>query len=363
MKIETDVCIVGAGVAGAALATYLGRKNLRVAVVEKNMAERDVIIGELLQPGGVEMLEKMGLQDVLNGYDAQPVEGYALFMNGEQFTIRYPYGKSGRGFRNGKFLQQLRAAMLREPNVTVTEGTVTNLIEENGKISGVIYTPKNSDSPQEIRAALTVVCDGMFSAFREKLSASEKKVTSYFLGLILKNCPLPYKNYGHVVVAEPSPFLLYPINSTETRMLIDFPWPEPPRKSPELTDYLETKIAPQLPAQVLPSFREALREAKFKVMPNHHIPAKPLQKSGVVLLGDSLNMRHPLTGGGMTVALTDVKHLGDLLAQAGNLANSQILNQAIASFYANRHRHNATINILADALYGVMRNEDLKKAC
>jgi len=32
-----------------------------------------------------------------------------------------------------------------------------------------------------------------------------------------------------------------------------------------------------------------------------------------LLLGDAFNMRHPLTGGGMTVALSDCKLLSDML--------------------------------------------------
>lgn len=363
MAEEFDICIIGAGIAGASLACYLGKHGKRVAVIEKSMVERDVIIGELLQPGGVDVLQEMGLEECLNGFDAQPVEGYALFMQGEHFTIRYPNHKAGRGFRNGKFLQALRKEMLAQPTVTVIEGTVESLTEIDGIINGVKYKTKTSESSQTISAKLTVVSDGMFSLFREQLSANEKKVTSYFMGLLLKSCELPYKNYGHVVVAEPSPCLMYPINATETRMLIDFPWSEAPRKSPELMAYLEHNIAPQLPANVLPSFWEAVNEGKFKVMPNHHIPAKPVYKPGAVLLGDSLNMRHPLTGGGMTVALTDAKNLGTRLIAVQNFADTKQVGELVKQFYATRHNQTATINILADALYGVMRNEDLKRAC
>lgn len=38
-------------------------------------------------------------------------------------------------------------------------------------------------------------------------------------------------------------------------------------------------------------------------MNNRSMPAAPSTTPGALLLGDSFNMRHPLTGGGMTVAL------------------------------------------------------------
>ena len=38
---------------------------------------------------------------------------------------------------------------------------------------------------------------------------------SHFVGLLLRGAGLPWPNYGHVVLAKPSPILFYPISSTE----------------------------------------------------------------------------------------------------------------------------------------------------
>lgn len=368
---QYDVCIIGAGVAGGALAAYLGRNGVRVAVVEKSLREQDRIVGELLQPGGVMKLREMQLEHLLEGFDAQPVTGYALFLNGKNFKVNYPEVENGRGFRNGKFIQTIRTYIQTLPSVTLIEGSVLDFAEENDTVTGVRYTDAATKEEKQIHAALTVVSDGMFSGFREKLSTNEKKISSYFLGMLLHDCKLPYANHGHVVIAEPSPCLVYPVSSTETRVLIDFPGNEPPKKSEELTTFLRDKIGAQMPQEIKPSFLAAVEEGKFKVMPNHLFPAKPKLKPGAVMLGDSLNMRHPLTGGGMTVALTDVQALGARIINVLATGNGQQtteevqhkLNTAILQFYKNRHKNNATVNILADALYGVMSNDDLKKAC
>jgi squalene monooxygenase len=365
-----DICIIGAGVAGGALAAYLGLHNIRIAVIEKSLKEQDRIVGELLQPGGVLQLQQMNLGHLLDGLDAQPVTGYALFLNGKNFKVSYPDVENGRGFRNGKFVQGIRNFLQQLPTVTVIEGTVNSFTETEQAITGICYTDANTKEEKQIQASLTVVCDGMFSGFREKLSANEKKVSSYFLGMLLKDCNLPYANHGHVIIAEPSPCLVYPVSSTETRVLIDFPDNEPPKKSEELTAFLRDKIGAQIPNEIKPSYMAAVEEGKFKVMPNHLIPARPKLKQGAVLLGDSLNMRHPLTGGGMTVAFTDVHALGERIINA-LITNEQLseekkqwlLTIAVEQFYKTRHKQNATVNILADALYGVMSNNDLKQAC
>jgi squalene monooxygenase len=358
-----DVCIVGAGVAGAAMAAYLGDHGFKVAVVEKDMREQERIVGELMQPGGVKQLREMRLEHVLDGYEAQIIKGYALFMNYQHFSIKYPGSQTGRGLRNSKLLRQMRAHLISHYCITLIEGTVTDLIEDQGQIAGLRYIPKGSESTTDIKAPLTIVCDGMFSSFRDTLADTTKTVSSYFLGLILHDCELPFPDHGHVIAADPLPVLIYPISSTETRVLIDFPADHPPRKGEELHSYLQEKIGPQLPIEIQPSYYKAISESKFKVMPNHLFPANPKLKSGAVLVGDSLNMRHPLTGGGMTVALTDVHHLGDKLIAIKNTFNYAEIDLAVESFYQQRNAQNATVNILADALYRVMGDKDLKESC
>ena len=358
-----DICIIGAGVAGCAMAAYLADNGFHVAVVEKNLSELDRIVGELMQPGGVQQLTAMGLAHLLEGFDAQVVTGYALFLRDKNFAIQYPEGKMGRGFHNGKFVQNMRKYIASKPTVTLIEGTVTSLIDYNNEVKGINYLLKDSETEMKISAKLTVVSDGMFSTFRSTLSDSPKTISSYFLGLVLQDCALPFPNHGHVIAAEPAPVLCYPISATETRMLIDFPGTEAPRKSHALIAYLKEKIAVQMPIEIQPSFFKAIEEGKFKVMPNHLCPARPKLKLGVVLIGDSLNMRHPLTGGGMTVALTDVHHIGSLLIAAKEKLTMDTIYTIVKEFYEKRHEQNATVNILADALYGVMSNDDLKEAC
>jgi hypothetical protein len=56
-----DAIIVGAGVAGGALAYTLGKDGRRVLVLERDLSEPDRIVGELLQPGGYLKLLELGL--------------------------------------------------------------------------------------------------------------------------------------------------------------------------------------------------------------------------------------------------------------------------------------------------------------
>lgn len=70
---------------------------------------------------------------------------------------------------------------------------------------------------------------------------------SHFVGLVLENCELPYPNHGHVVLADPSPILFYPIGTNEVRCLVDVPGKKLPSvANGEMTKYLKTVVAPQV---------------------------------------------------------------------------------------------------------------------
>lgn len=364
MASESSICIIGAGVAGGTLAAFLANKGIHVTVIERNMNEQDRIVGELLQPGGVEQLKLMQLDHLIDGLDAAPVKGYALFKENESFKIKYPEEKaqtiSGYGFRNGKFVQNIRKELLKNPNVHIINGRALSFIEENETVKGVCYEDESGNAHQ-LFAKLTIACDGSASKFREAISDNNNKINGYFVGIIMKNAPLPYEGHGHVIVAEPAPVLVYPISSTETRVLIDFPGQQAPRPGEDLKNHLLNRIKPQMPPAIQDAFEEGVLHGDIKMMPNCYMPAKPILKKGAVLLGDSLNMRHPLTGGGMTVAFTDVYRLGTYIAEAKE-ANQPDFTNAVSRFYSYRHANTATINILADALYGVIRNPNLAEA-
>jgi len=360
-----DVLVIGGGITGATMAAYLGNAGKKVAVIEKDFSEQDRIVGELLQPGGVKKLHELGLADCLEGIDSAPVSGYAIFKEGKQIHVPYPEsGFLGRGFHNGRFVQQLRAKITNHPNITLFEGTAVNLLRNTeGKINGAHFSERFSDEELEIKAHLTLVSDGFFSIFRKELSDNKPKLSGFFLGLVLKNTALPYPNHGHVFITDTSPFLAYPISRNEIRMLIDFPGTMPPKKSEALKKELRVRILPFLHESLHEAFLCAVEEGDFKVMPNHYMPGKPKIEEGAALLGDALNMRHPLTGGGMTACFTDILALGQLLATCEDFSNRRAVKQLLHQFYTEKRRENSTINILADALYRVFIHKPLADAC
>lgn len=261
---------------------------------------------------------------------------------------------TGRGFHNDRFLVKLREKAQKFPTVRFIEATVTALIEDGDRVAGVHYLIGEGEkaSRHQMQAPLTFVADGCFSKFRKQTNVPDhpKTISSNFTGVIVPNLTLPHEGCGHVMLTEPTPMLFYRISSTEVRALIDVPVPSPE----DSKEYIRTRIVPQLPDKL----RDALGAAldlpdNFKTMPNFKLHPAPVLRKGLLTLGDALNIRHPLTGGGMTVAFSDMSRLSPLLAEVEDFANYQDVMDAYRYFFALRKPLASTINILAQALYRV----------
>lgn len=141
------------------------------------------------------------------------------------------------------------------------------------------------------------------NTFRNNLLANQ----SSGLALELIDAKLPEPYYGHVFLSDcPSNPCLSDQSSPNANLH---------GRSYQLTGcksrfrggikaHMLNVVLPELPSGCQNSFREAVAKGKFRSMPNSFLPPSKQKVPGLLFLGDALNMRHPLTGGGMTVAMT-----------------------------------------------------------
>jgi squalene monooxygenase len=396
---EADVVVVGAGVFGCAVAYALATQGRSVILLERWMQEPDRIVGELLQPGGVRALKRLGLEKCLEGIDAIPCHGYHVLYHSDEVIFPYPVvdddgnvqpisnvakasasGESdkliqrrrpeGRSFHHGRFIMQLRKACGAHPNISIFETEVTETIQgqDSDQVLGVATVTTDKDTrakkPDCFFGQLTIIADGYASKFRKQYLPTAPVVRSKFYALELRDCPFPPQYYGHVVIGKAMPVLLYQIGTHETRALIDVPanLPAASLAAGGVRGYITNTVVPVLPPAVRPSVLAALADGRIpRSMPNSYLPPTPQTKhAGILVLGDAYNMRHPLTGGGMTVAFNDAALLAELLHPdiVPSLGDTRAIRAAMAEFHVRRKKLTSIINVLAQALYSLFAAED-----
>ncbi|KAM5348022.1 hypothetical protein ACJ41O_007846 [Fusarium nematophilum] len=385
---EADVVIVGAGPFGCTMAYALANQGRSVLLLERWLKEPDRIVGELLQPGGVQSLQKLGLGHCVEDIDAMPCHGYTVFYHGDQVMIPYPgvdekgnvthaWGGHSKGgnrpagcaFHHGRFITKLRNSCLDHKNITVVETEVVKTLhgEHAEQILGVESRTTNKETgvkePDYYFGQLTIIADGYDSKFRKQVLSTKPKVCSKFYALELIDCDLPSPGHGHVVIGNAFPILLYQIGTHETRALIDVPQgiPEASPENGGVRGYIRNYVLPALPPTIRPSAEKALEDGKIpRSMPNSWLPPTKQHSNGMILLGDAMNMRHPLTGGGMSVAFNDVVILADLLHpdHIPNLDDPKAINAALDQLYWRRKPLTGIINVLAQALYSLFAAND-----
>ncbi|KAJ2548293.1 Squalene epoxidase [Coemansia sp. RSA 1933] len=435
-KMVFDYVVIGAGPIGAALAYSLAADNplAQVLVVEKSWNEPDRIVGELMQPSGCQALGELGLANVFSDIGAVPVHGYYLSYKGKHTYIPYldrPHRSSGgsdgaqrryRGvsFHHGRLVMNLRAACKALSNVYCVEGSVTELLLQSDStadlVTGVRIGPSRSTPETETHTTpvcpriLTLVCDGITSQFRKVLNDTPIALLSHFCGFVLEHdavesgtffgsaaaagamaacsaptdCsdnPLPMPHNGNVLLDGAGPVLLYQMSERETRVLADIPGPSLPSEAGgHLRAVLRASLAAAAPKHMYPALHAHLMAKvesaqRIRCIGSKFIPATDNRIGGALWIGDALNVRHPLTGGGMTIGLWDVVHVTRLLKQQQQALSTaaaeqrrRIVRRAVAEWQWRRRGHALVVNVLSVALHALFAAETkelglLREAC
>lgn len=407
MNYDYDVIIVGGSIAGPVLAKALHDQRRRVLLVERSLFDKpDRIVGELLQPGGMMALEKLGLKECATSVGSLCTGYVVVDDDGKLVSLPYEKGHTGVSFHFGDFVNNLRRYVWNhcQSNVEMVEGTVTELLTAGKgaqkRVYGVKYlrdvnyeipekpfdhplghvrTPsalsQKTREPRVATAPLIVLCDGGSSMFKNKHNhyRPARNYHSNFVGLILEGITLPQETRGHVFFGKTGPILSYRLDANEVRFLVDYNKPELPSLE-EQSLWLREVVAPRLPESIRAEFLRVASDVKnLRSMPVARYPQLFPSTRGLVGIGDHGNQRHPLTGGGMTCAFRDAIRLAHELQPISSLRTSTSslamgvlegqIQDAISRYTKSRFLHSSCINILSWALYAVFGALDLRSAC
>ena len=172
--IETDVAIVGAGGGGGVLALMLAQQGVRSLVLERASGPPQGLRGEILQPNGQRVLDRLGLLDTLPASATRTIRRFNFCRTGGErlCTVDYgdlpaPYNRAVVTLPNIAHHAILDALEKQNPGGLWYDATFTGLRFLGSKVIGL--NAEHHGAPLEISARLVVGADGAFSQVRERL--------------------------------------------------------------------------------------------------------------------------------------------------------------------------------------------------
>ena len=193
---ESTTCVIaGGGPAGMMAGLLLARAGVEVTVLEKHGDFLRDFRGDTVHPSTMALLDELGLGGRFAGLPKSIIERVGLPGDGNLTTVvdfsrlnhPHPYVAM---VPQWDLLNLLAEAAAEEPTFTLRMNcAVTGLLREGDKVTGVEY--RGPDGPGELRAELTVACDGRTSILRQAA------------GLKPREYPVPFDLWWFRLPGEP----------------------------------------------------------------------------------------------------------------------------------------------------------------
>jgi 2-polyprenyl-6-methoxyphenol hydroxylase-like FAD-dependent oxidoreductase len=317
MTEQTDVAVVGAGGGGAVLALALAKQGISTVVLDQASGPPQGLRGEILQPNGQMVLDRLGLLQSLPADAVRSVRHFHFCRAGGVRLCSIDYGDLPPPYNRAIVTlpnvahHAIVAAVQQHKSVTLRYGTsFTGLLREGDRVVGL--STQGPDGAHTIRAKVVVGADGAFSKVREALQIPADLYLypdGYLIAIIESEEPISESFYfvGHKTILG-----LFPATGKKVYLFYMIP-----KGSMEAVKQRGIPALQQAWSQIAPQFTGLFQGLKdwnqTAYMPTGRVRTPTWVADGAVLIGDAAHAMNPHASQGRMQAMVDAMALSDLL--------------------------------------------------
>lgn len=313
---STTCAVVGGGPAGMVLGLLLARAGVTVTVFEKHADFFRDFRGDTVHPVTLTLLDDLGLYPKFEALPHSEVTKAEFTLGGQTITVadftrlRQPHPVLAL-VPQWDLLNLLAEAGEAEPTFALRMNTeVTGLLRDGDAVVGVRY--QGPDGPGELRADLTVACDGRTSTVRREA------------GLVTREFPVPFDvGWFRIDAVDAIKYQLTPRFSPGLALVLI------PREGYfQAGCFLPKGGEQQLHARGFDTFRAqvaaAVPEASVdrltswddvKILDVKVNRLHTWHKPGLLCIGDAAHAMSPVGGVGINLAIADAVAAAGILAE------------------------------------------------
>lgn len=350
MVEETDIAIVGAGGGGAVLALALAQKGIKTIVFEQAQGPPHGLRGEILQPNGQQVLDRLGLLNQLPVESTRTVYKFHFCRVGGERLCTVDYGELPQPYNRAVVTlpnvahHAILSAIERQSSVSLRyRSAFTGLLRENGRIVGL--TARHGEDCLTVRAKVVVGADGAFSKVREALQISADLhlyPQGYLIAIVEAPVPISEAKYfvgkrtilGMFPAAGNRVYLFYMIEAGTYDSV----------KKQGIAALRDAWIAIDPSSEAI--YRALADWKQTAFMPTGRVRTPTWVADGAVLIGDAAHAMNPHASQGRMQAMVDAMVLADLLPEC--LATNDYSAATLRRYEDSRRPHVTMLQKLAD---------------
>jgi len=350
MMERTDVVIVGAGGGGAVLGLALAQKGIKSVVLEQAPGPPAGLRGEILQPNGQQILDRLGVLKKLPADATRSVRHFHFCkVGGERLctadygTLPPPYNRAIVTLPNVAHHAILEALEKAAPGALRYGATFKGLRREGGRVVGVDV--ECGGQTAAISARLVVGADGVFSKVREALGIPTK-LHLYREGYLIAILDSPDGlDEGRYFVGRGEILGLFPAAGRKVYLFDMIPSGSMDQVKAQ---GIEARIKKWI--RIDPSLEKTFRTLtdwkQTAYMPTGRVKTSTWVADGAVLIGDAAHAMNPHASQGRMQAMADAMALVDLIQKC--LEKGDVSAAALGKFERRRRPQVEMLQRLAD---------------